>query len=876
MHGRQVHAFRAWRGHGILATKLEWKQRMERMMSMRISEFRNVCGLLLTCFALLLFEAACSPVNASNDNAIQPPRQILPLSGAGWQFLGGGNADLLPTVDTPGFESADWKNVTVPNDFQTRSDMSTEQGWYRRSLTVPGDLAGKRLYLVFEGSATISDVYVNGKALGEHRGAYTRFVFDATDALHTGPNNEVAVLVDNRKQSTTDCLPCASGLYTVWGGLYRHVWLLAVNNLHIDPTYYASPGVFITPGPTNAGSAPLDVKVMLRNTSTSSLSTSVIATIIAPNGQSVTTISKSGDVAAGQRATVDLSGSVANPLQWSPDSPNLYHVRVDVASGGRTWDSIVQPLGFHNITWDFTNGLFKLNGRPYKLFGCDLHQETEDRLSAVEPADLTANFDAMQDLGVNFVRLSHYPRAQLEYDLCDERGIFCWSENGHSHTDLACPTTDQITTEMVAQNYNHPSIIIWSVGNEGNGAPADREVPVVKALDPTRPVFVANMGGSFEDYHARNTYPGWYGGDRWTFEPKGLISEIGVGGDPSTHTDYADASFKVNEYEPEEYQQEAAEAIFELAFRRDGGRLGMFTWWILRDFNDIKYKASTAPFHHGINSKGLETYAGDKKDIYYLYRAFLRPDTPTVHITSKHYFLRLGNVDNGIKVYSNAKAITLTLNGTVVSTQQNGQYSQVDPANNTGSGEVDNVFFWKVPLQKGKNFVAASDGLGHSDLATIYFYGADGLPAKPDSNPLIMGLTSSNPANACYFMDTPVQAQWPVYYDFNSEADNSLDSLPAPVAGAYWLALRRFTLPGQGTTIGFTAARPATIFMICDKSAGPAADGSFRTVATPPFQWRRNDTLLNDAQLLARHVNANEKVSITLGDRDALLLLKAD
>jgi beta-galactosidase len=802
-------------------------------------------------------------------------RQILPLSGSYWQYFGSSGINELPDFGTPAFFTAPWKNISVPHNFQTRRDMSVDQGWYRRNIVISPALSRKHLYIVFEGAATIADVYVNGHYLGEHRGAYTRFIFDATTSLHIGAGNILAIKVDNRPISTTDCLPSASGLYTVWGGLYRHVWLLATNDLQIDPTYFASPGVFITPTLASPTLGKVDIKVLLRNTSSMDKNALVKANALSPSGKIVASTSNIARVDTNGRCGVHLSLLVNNPRLWSPSSPNLYHVRIDVGDHGVLSDSITQPLGFHSIKWDFTHGLLTLNGKPYVLYGVDLHQEIETKQSAVAPSDLIANFDAMQDLGVNFVRLAHYPRAQIEYDLCDQRGIFCWAENGHSHDDIPTPTADQITTEMVEQNYNHPSIILWSVGNEGNAPPAEREVPIVKAIDITRPVVVANMHCDNADYRAANAYPGWY--QNWNYEVKGLISEIGGGGVVTTHCDYSAASHIVDGYEPEEYQQIVAETDFENAFRKSAGKLGMFTWWTLREFNDYKYKHEIAPFGHGINSKGLETYCGFKKDVYYLYRCFLRPDVPTVHITSKLYFLRCGKVDNGIKVYSNAKSLKLLLNGRIVSTLDNGDYQQNYPPNTSGVNAIDNVFYWPIPLHVGKNYVTATDGIGHSDSAVVYFYGADGLPEIPERHPLITGLTSSNPENQPYFIDDLVHAQWPIYDDLDSTADNSLDTIPTRLIGARWIALHRVTKPGEGTNVGFTPAQPLTVYVIDTKQAVPPSalqTSGFAPVKTPPFQWRGNDLILVDAELWSKSLAAGQKVSIRLGERDALILLQ--
>ena len=133
------------------------------------------------------------------------------------------------------------------------------RGWYRRQLTVDSSMQGKELYLVFEGAATLADVYVNGQHLGQHRGAYTRFVFDATKALHVGTDNQLAVLVNDSPADTKDCLPWSqTGLYKIWGGLYRNVWLVATSPVHIDPTDFAAPGVYLTPKDVSADSAGLE------------------------------------------------------------------------------------------------------------------------------------------------------------------------------------------------------------------------------------------------------------------------------------------------------------------------------------------------------------------------------------------------------------------------------------------------------------------------------------------------------------------------------------------------------------------------------------------------------------------------------------------
>ncbi|MEO7932780.1 MAG: glycoside hydrolase family 2 TIM barrel-domain containing protein [Chthoniobacterales bacterium] len=821
----------------------------------------------------LLFSILTLAVFSANL-AAQTPRQQISLAGPGWKFLGGMDADTLPQVGTPEFAQASWIDIEVPHNFQARGAYDIlSKGVYRRSISVDPALAGKQLYLVFEGAAAIADVSVNGLHLGQHRGAYTRFVFDATAALHAGADNDLVVYIDDSTANTVDLLPNMSGLYKVWGGLYRKVWLLAVAPVHIDPTDFAAPGVYLTPHDVSADSAGLKIRVLLRNASDRPSRVEVRSKILDPAGHEVKTVTASVELESNGRGAAELSATVTKPQLWELGEGKLYTVETQLFVGGKMVDEVTERTGFRTVEWNWNEKNVKVNGRQVLLAGSNLHQEIERKGSAVTDDDLRQNFDVIRDLGFNFLRLPHYPHARLEYDLCDQNGVLCWAENGNSNGmwvkngDIASPTAIQITTEMVKQNYNHPSIALWSVGNEAAPEPADQCVPIVRALDPSRPVVVANMKRGIADFKCENIYPGWYGDQMEKYQPQGFISEIGAGGMVTTHCHYAQATWKVNTYEPEEYQQLVAEHHFQQSFHGDNARLGLFLWWCMRDFSDVKYKKPV-----GINTKGLLTYAGDKKDIYYLYRTFLRPAEPTVHLTSQRYFLRMGAIDNGIKAYSSAKRLTLTLNGQTVSTLENGQYTQA-----RNGQHVDNVFYWPAPLRTGKNIAVVADDSGHSDMAVIYFYGAGGAPEVADDSLPITALQSSNPKNPAYFMDMPVQAQWPIYYDLDSTADNSFDVLPPEVEGTRWIATRRVTKDGQATALSFRLTRPATIYIMATKLPDSPAfvkTGDFQEVNTPQLQWRNNDLLLVPAQLFSRQAGAGEIIQLSEADRDQIVLIK--
>ena len=189
---------------------------------------------------------------------------------------------------------------------------------------------------------------------------------------------------------------------------------------------------------------------------------------------------------------------------------------------------------------------------------------------------------------------------------------------------------------------------------------------------------------------------------------------------------------------------------------------------------------------------------------------------------------------------------------------------------------MNNVFFWPVPLHTGKNTATVSDGAGHSDSAVIYFHGANGLPEIPLPNPLVTGLRTSNPNNPAHFMDMPVQSQWPIYYDLDSTADNSFDSLPAQIEGSKWIALRRVTKAGQETDLTFRTCPPRHHFRHGDqteKAPSFLAEAGFKEVPVPNLVWRDNDLMFVPAQLFTRAASAGDLLRLP-ADRDKSVMLK--
>jgi beta-galactosidase len=785
------------------------------------------------------------------------------LLSDGWRFA----PEAPAAAETESFDDRGWAQVAVPH---TWGAGPLPAGWYRRRLDVTdGDLRG-RVYLHFEGAAILADVWVNGVHLGQHRGAFTRFLFDATPHLRAGAN-VLAVRVNNRLQDAVDALPSGSGkqLYRIYGGLYRKVWLVKTPALHVDPTDHAASGVFVSPRDVSSGSAALDVRVRVRNTGPQPRRLAVVVRICDRDEREAARTEAPLEVAAGASVEARLSAALRSPRLWSPADPHLYAVRAELVADGQVVDVVRERTGLRDF--QFRDGAFFLNGAPILLRGVGKHQETERSLSAVSDDELRQDFTRLGELGVNMVRLAHYPHAPLAYDLADERGLLVWAENGHSNSYKGGATGDQITREMVRQNFNHPSIVIWSAGNETGFIRVNRYAGVIKAEDGTRVVAYASNTGTrgkqrypHLDLIAHNTYRGWYRGLPWEFEEKALemryVSESGGGAVISMHTDYAAARHEVDHFEPEEYRQRLAEVHFQNVFRDHAQQVPMYLVWILRDFGIDKYK--------GWNTKGLLTPGDFPKDAFFLYQSFLRPDHPLVHLTSKTYFLRRGRADNGIKVYSNRRQLRLALNGADQGVRRNGEYRHPN------GRVVENVFHWPAALRPGRNDVSVTDGAGHGDGAVVYF-APPGAAATAEPAALVRDLVSSNPGSPAWFIDQPVRAQWPFGWELDGTADNTFGALPRELEGARWIATRRLSKPEARTDLALRLGAPADVFVMITRGQ-PLPPGLLRsgfrdTGATG--EWRDNEMKRVPYALYRRRSREGERITVRGTTADYLVLV---
>jgi beta-galactosidase len=793
--------------------------------------------------------------------ALERPR--VALSGP-WRFQG---SDDLAGAENPDHDDAGWAQVAVPHTWGR--DRHWRAAWYRLHFDLP-DPAGNTTYLVFEGVSTIADVYVNGRHLGQHRGAYTRFVLDATAAVRAG-DNVLAVKVSDAPRDTADTLPSGVGktLYHSYGGLYRKAWLVTARPVHVDPTDHGAPGVFFTPTSVTAEAAEFSIRTLVRNAGAEARKVRVVHRLQDADGGEVAALEGEVEVPGGARAETTLAGRVGRPRLWGPGHPHLYRLQTQVRDGNDVLDTVTSRTGFRDFRLDASGG-FVLNGKPITLRGVGKHQESEVSQAAMTDDEIRADFASLAELGVNCVRLAHYPHARLAYELADEAGLLVWAENGHSNANKTTDTGDRITREMIRQNYNHPSIVMWSVGNENAYVRVNRFAEIAQAEDPNRLVtYASNTGARGKkrypdlDFIAHNTYRGWYRGSPWEFEPLAVqmryIAENGGGAVISNHTDYAATHHAVDHFEPEEYRQLMAEVQLQTVFRDHAAEIPLYMVWILRDFAIDKYKGVR-------NTKGLLTYSNFRKDAWYLYRAFLRPEAPLVHITSKTYFLRRGRRDNGVKAYSNRPALELFLNGVSQGVRTNGDHRH------RNGRRVDDVFFWAAPLAAGRNEIAVTDGAGHEDRAVVYYDGAD-APAPED--PLVRGL-KGDPAARPVFIDQPAQAQWPFYSELDGTADNTFDALPPEVEGAGWISTRRQSKPEVKSPLSFTAGAAADVFVIGSEAS--ALDQALRRAGFEPTdrrgRWRDDALALVPYRLFRRAVAAGDKVAIPAVTADYVVLVR--
>lgn len=612
---------------------------------------------------------------------------------------------------TPGYEVEQNRavKVSLPNTWNLDA-MSGKRDYYRglgnyeKKLMVPQEWKGKRVYLRFGAALHTATLFINGVYKGEHQGGYTAFGFDISNDLRYGEENNILVRVSNAQ--TLSVMPLV-GDFNFYGGIYRHVELLVLPSAHISPGELADSGVQIVPEEVTNDVANLTVRVRVRGAAL------LEVTLLDAQGEVVTNDRRevSGE---GEDTLVEVPFTLSSPHLWhGTQDPYLYTARVTYGT-----DEVTQPFGVRYFQVDQNNRFF-LNGKPYPIYGVGRHQEFSDVGYAVSREQMREDMALIREVGATAVRLTHYPHDPYFLQLCDEAGLIVWSEipfvgpggyrfKGFVDSPPFRENGKSQLAEMIAQLYNHPSILFWGLFNE---LKEEGDNPLVyvkelhlqaKEMDPHRlTVAASNQAGELNgvtDLIAFNQYFGWYGGEpdqigKWGRqmrqehpEWKVGVSEYGAGASPLHQQEELKKPIPWSRWHPENWQTHYHEVHWREMVQ------GEYFWgtfvWVMFDF----YAAHRSEGERdGINDKGLVTVdRKTKKDAFYFYKANWNRREPFVYISERRLEKR-NQPTQRVKVFSNQKRVELFLNGKSMGVRENDGFG---------------TFLWKdLRFPKGQNTV---------------------------------------------------------------------------------------------------------------------------------------------------------------------------
>ena len=552
-------------------------------------------------------------------------------------------------------------------------------------------------YLEFEGANSSATVYVNGKELAHHDGGYSTWRVNVTEEFNAVEKPFVVVAVDN---SANDRVYPQMADFTFYGGLYRDVHIICVNHSHFDLDYYGAPGIAVTPKVEDKN-ADVKVEVYPKNTK---------------EGQTLTYTLKAKcgkvlDVKTVPFTETEVHFEINDVHLWhGRKDPYLYSVEMTLNEGENVLDNISTRFGCRTFRIDVNEGFF-LNDEYYPLHGVSRHQDRWGKGNALSKEDHKEDMELIAEMGANTIRLAHYQHAQYFYDLCDEYGMVVWAEIPYisKHMPTGRENTISQMKELVAQNYNHASIVVWGLSNEISMQGSSKDLlenhnilnDICHEMDPTRLTTIACVSPTpiddpyikIPDVISYNHYFGWYGGETnmngpWFDNFHKVNPNIHVG-----MSEYGCEALNWHTSHPaqgdytEEYQAYYHEELIKQLFTRK------YIWsthvWNMFDFGaDARSEGGENVQNH----KGLVTMDRKyKKDSFYAYKAWLS-DEPFVHICGKRYIDRVEDTTK-VTVYSNQPEVELFANGVSLGKQ----------------ASVEHFFYFEVP-NKGETKLEAIAG----------------------------------------------------------------------------------------------------------------------------------------------------------------------
>lgn len=616
-------------------------------------------------YSLLLFIllSVASGAQPKAPSAGSNPR-IEKIINSNWTFNYFPSESADKGYESPAYNDSKWMAVSIPHTWSTyettgelhpfiRNAAESDNpywwngwGWYRKHFTISQAYADRKVFIEFEGVQKYCKVWVNGVFLGDHKGGYGSFDFDISKHVKAGADNVIAVAVNNSRNDRFRIPPMTAGNFNVYGGIYRDVTLSLKNKMYIPMQGSASHegGTFVTTPGVTAKESVVRIRTWVKNDNAQAKNCILRTTIYDASGKMVQQVKTSAEIKPDQLYTFDQTTKpVKSPRLWSPEDPYLYKVVSEVIDGKTVVDTYTSPLGFRWFRWDYKENYLYVNGKKTILHGGNRHQEYPWLGDAIPKWITVMDFtDMAENMNYNFMRTAHYPNDRMVYDLTDKFGIIVDEEVPNiKNLDFSPEVQEQQLREMIRRDRNHPSIMIWSMGNETNKA-VDSRLAIEE--DTTRILTARRVNNRSQGKYARHnddnlpienllrcTVRGWYNTD-------------------------------VKKLEPADEQHSGTEEHQMNMLIRSGlfGNGNLCTWLYEDHGADREYL--NAPMLH-LNPKGYVDLYRIPKYSYYLWQATYA-EKPMVFILPHFWRKQYMGEKKDIVVTSNCEKVELKVNGT--------------------------------------------------------------------------------------------------------------------------------------------------------------------------------------------------------------------
>jgi beta-galactosidase len=708
---------------------------------------------------LPVFLSLALSVEQGRAEVASAPRERI-LFDRDWRFHHGD----APGAEAPAFDDSQWRQLNLPHDWMIEGVIGANPGdmegpfdkgspaggsgaylnggigWYRKTFTLPAADQGREITLLFEGAYMNAEVWLNGRRLGTHPYGFTSFFYDITQALrYGGEQNALAVKLDVRQP----CCRWYSG-----AGLYRDVWLIETEPIHIGVW-----GTYITTPQVSPGRAQVRAQTTVDNDGPIPQRVSLVTKLLDPDGNVVARMSAAEDVEAKGHRTFDQTAQPVNPRLWSVETPALYKAVTQVWSADKLLDTVETPFGIRTIEFTKDKG-FLLNGNHVQIKGVCDHHDLGALGSAVYPRALERQLEVLKSMGCNALRTSHNPPAPELLALCDRMGFLVmdeafdeWTRNKtrYGYSEFFDQWSEPDLVSMLDRDRNHPSIILWSIGNEisegGDGNPvagpmAQRLVAICHREDPTRPVtsachspWNAWKGGLSKalDVFGINYNIGFYGTnspgsqahpstDRYSGQLPMIGSETQSQVD--TRGEYGlsmDAQGAVNASMQPDHQVSSYDGFWPgWGNNPDDEFLALERWpWVAGEFvwTGFDYLGEPTPYGWPSRSSyfGIVDLSGFPKDRYYQFKAHWTNE-PVVHLLPHWTWPGFEGKPIPVMVFTNADSVELFLNGISLGAKNFPADCQqmVNPKNGTKKPSLH--LAWPAPYEPGELKAVAKIG----------------------------------------------------------------------------------------------------------------------------------------------------------------------